>query len=62
VKAHHVVPVHWGAYSMAFHPWNEPVLKSVPEMHARGLKPLTPYQGQVFDAETETNMWFQEVE
>jgi L-ascorbate metabolism protein UlaG (beta-lactamase superfamily) len=30
VGAKHFVPVHWGAYSMALHHWNEPVLKIIP--------------------------------
>jgi len=62
VKARHVVPVHWGAYTMAFHPWSEPVRKSIPEMRRRGLAPLTPYQGQVFDADTLTKEWYLDVE
>ncbi|EKT62920.1 MBL fold metallo-hydrolase [Providencia burhodogranariea] len=62
IKPRRVVPVHWGAYTMAFHPWNEPVRKSIPLMKQKGLHPLTPYQGQVFDAETKTQEWFLNVE
>jgi len=57
-----IVPVHWGAYTMALHPWHEPVRRSVPEMRRRGLKPLTPLQGQVFDYHTETDDWFFQAE
>jgi len=58
VKPQRVVPVHWGAYTMAFHPWDEPVRQSVPRLKQQGLQPLTPLQGQVFDAKTETVEWY----
>jgi L-ascorbate metabolism protein UlaG (beta-lactamase superfamily) len=58
VKAPRVVPIHWGAYTMAFHPWSEPVRRSVPALRQKGIRPLTPYQGQVFDKDTVTEEWF----
>ena len=58
LRPRRVMPVHWGAYSMAYHRWDEPVRRSVPAMRARGLHPLTPLQGQVFDAGTETGEWY----
>ena len=27
VKAKAVMPIHWGAFSLAMHPWNEPAQK-----------------------------------
>lgn len=58
INARRTVPVHWGAYSMAHHPWDEPVRRSVPKLRELGLAPLTPLQGQVFDAQTQTGDWF----
>ena len=58
VKPRRVMRVHWGAYSMAYHPWDEPVRLSVPAMRAPGLQPLTPLLGQVFDAGTVTQEWY----
>ena len=58
VQTHRVVPIHWGAYTIAFHPWNEPVQRSVPLLRQKGIKPLTPYQGQVFDKNTVTEEWY----
>lgn len=58
INARRTMPVHWGAYSMAFHPWDEPVGQSVPKMRELGLSPLTPVQGQVFDVITVTDDWF----
>ncbi|MDO5625355.1 MAG: MBL fold metallo-hydrolase [Pseudomonadota bacterium] len=58
VRARRVMPVHWGAYSMAYHPWDEPVRQSVPAIRALGVNPLTPVLGQVFDAQTVTSEWY----
>lgn len=62
IKPQRIVPVHWGAYAMAFHPWNESVSESIPIMRENGLNPLTPYQGQVFDVKTQSTDWYLESE
>ena len=56
------MPIHWGAYPLALHTWNEPVLKSVPMARALGVNPLTPLLGQVFDINTKTEDWFSVLE
>ena len=53
------MPIHWGAYPLALHAWNEPVLQSIPMAQELGLNPLTPLIGQVFDVDTLTSSWFQ---
>ena len=58
VKPRRAMPVHWGAYSMAYHPWDEPPRRAVPAMRALGLNPLTPLLGQVFDAAMVTPEWY----
>lgn len=52
------MPIHWGAYPMALHRWNDPVLRSIPAARALGINPLIPLLGQVFDADTATSDWF----
>ena len=54
------MPIHWGAYAMALHAWNEPLLQSIPLARSLGVNPLTPLMGQVFDADTATQDWFAE--
>ncbi|WP_071058212.1 MBL fold metallo-hydrolase [Pelistega sp. MC2] len=54
------VPIHWGAYPLSEHTWNEPVLMSIPLVKEYGISPLTPYLGQVFDIDTETTEWYKE--
>lgn len=58
LQARRFVPIHWGAYTIAMHPWNEPVKHSIPAARKLGIHPLTPIQGQVFDTDTETEDWF----
>ena len=53
------MPIHWGAYPLALHAWNDPVLQSIPMAQKFGLNPLTPLIGQVFDVDTLTSSWFQ---
>ena len=54
------MPIHWGAYPMALHAWNKPLLQSLPLARSLGVNPLTPLMRQVFDADTATQDWFAE--
>ena len=45
-------------YALAFHLWNESVLRSAPLVREHGISPLTPLLGQVFDAHTVSENWF----
>ncbi len=58
LKPTRFMPIHWGAYPLALHTWNEPVLKSVPMARTLGVNTLTPLLGQVFDVNTKTEDWF----
>ena len=61
VGARRMMPIHWGAFSLAMHDWDEPVHRSIPLAIERGLPVLTPLIGQVFEADTETELWWEEV-
>ncbi|VEJ20962.1 MBL fold metallo-hydrolase [Neisseria animaloris] len=61
VKTKRFVPVHWGAYALSIHAWNDPVCRSVPLVKQYGIEPLTPVLGQVFDQNTVTREWWLEV-
>lgn len=58
LKPKRFMPIHWGAYALALHSWNEPVERSIPLIEEYGVAPLTPLQGQVFDSQTETEYWW----
>ena len=61
VGTKYFVPVHWGAYSMALHHWNEPVLKSIPLVKSFGIQTLTPIMGQTFTTHTQTTEWYKSI-
>lgn len=61
LKPKRFMPVHWGAYPMALHTWDDPVARSIPLARKRGLDVLTPLQGQVFDADTVTEEWYKDL-
>ena len=46
VRARLYQPVHWGAFTEALHPWNEPVRRAWAEATRRGLPITTPELGQ----------------
>ena len=46
-----LVPVHWGTFVLAFHPWSEPVDRLVREAEARGVTVAVPRPGQPVDVD-----------
>ncbi|MDH2998737.1 hypothetical protein A1D22_02725 [Pasteurellaceae bacterium LFhippo2] len=62
VNAQRFMPVHWGAYPMAIHKWNEPLKLSIPLVEQYGIKVLTPILGEVFDKDTQTEKWWEHLE
>ena len=46
VRARVMLPVHWGAFTEALHPWNEPVRRASAEAARRQLPFTTPELGQ----------------
>ena len=58
MNAKRFVPIHWGAYPMSLHAWNDSVKRSVPAARALGVQPLTPIQGQIFHRDSPTEDWF----
>ena len=61
LNAKRFMPIHWGAYPLSIHSWNEPVLRSIPLVEQMGIKPVTPLLGQVFDKESETSYWWEDL-
>lgn len=59
VGAHCWMPIHWGAYPLSTHAWDESVCKSSALSVARQLPMLTPMLGQVFDRDTSTMRWWE---
>lgn len=48
LRAKILMPVHWGKFSLAMHPWNEPIKRVVIEANKQGLAIATPKIGETF--------------
>lgn len=59
VRARRFMPIHWGAYALSPHRWQEPPEATVAAAEALGLPTLTPRLGQVFGLDTATERWWQ---
>ncbi len=59
VKARNVMPIHWGKFDLAFHNWNEPVIRFRQAATSTDLNVATPYIGQTFklDAPPSERWW-----
>jgi hypothetical protein len=44
-----MIPVHWGTFVLAFHPWAEPADRAWDESKARGVTLALPRPGQRID-------------
>jgi L-ascorbate metabolism protein UlaG (beta-lactamase superfamily) len=49
VKAHYLVPVHWGKFSLSLHPWDEPIIRASRQAEKVGMPLITPLIGQPVD-------------
>lgn len=61
VRTARFMPVHWGAYPLSVHAWDEPVRLSIPLARQKGLATLTPKMGEVFGIESPSTQWWLEV-
>lgn len=46
LKAAMLMPIHWGTFSLAFHPWKEPVERLIDEAAEKNVSLLLPAPGQ----------------
>lgn len=62
LKAKVLMPVHWGKFSLAMHPWNEPVKRVVLAAAAKQFPLVTPKLGEtvVLDTYLPTGRWWPE--
>ncbi len=52
VRAKTIMPIHWGAFKLAMHAWNEPVQRFTKSAEALGLEVITPKIGAAIDIQT----------
>jgi L-ascorbate metabolism protein UlaG (beta-lactamase superfamily) len=44
-----LLPVHWATFNLAYHAWDEPIVRSVAAAKAQGVAIITPRPGEQFD-------------
>ena len=63
VHANWLIPVHWGAYSLSNHAWDEPPQRAVKAADEQGVSLATPRIGQTVnydDIASFTEHWWEE--
>lgn len=59
VKATTLLPVHWGVFDMALHPWDESIRQVYQLALQNEIEILTPLMGEkVIPGETQTSVWW----
>ncbi|MBF0377618.1 MAG: MBL fold metallo-hydrolase [Desulfamplus sp.] len=62
-----LLPIHWGKFNLSLHPWREPIERLLAEAKIKGVRAITPIQGEAIvlseQYETETaqyvvNRWW----
>lgn len=55
------IPVHWGGFALAMHPWKEPIERYSKEAHEKKVKFCTPKIGQLveFNQEPVGQRWYE---
>lgn len=58
------IPIHWGAFELALHPWKEPVERFVKEADKQAQEICLPELGEMVEMKLEPgkNLWFEEYE
>jgi L-ascorbate metabolism protein UlaG (beta-lactamase superfamily) len=60
VGGHTMLPVHWATFNLAYHAWDEPIVRTLAAAKAKDARVITPRVGQVFDfgKPFENSEWF----
>lgn len=51
LRGRKLLPVHWGTFDLAAHPWDEPIRRFVRAAEDKGIEIVTPRLGEVLDFE-----------
>jgi len=63
LKSKYFMPIHWGGFILAMHPWDEPVKESKKLAEEKGLNCLTPKIGSILSKETlneKSHQWWEQ--
>ena len=63
LNSNYFMPIHWGGFTLAMHPWDEPVKESIKLAKQIGLNYFTPKIGEIVSKEKldkKFNSWWEE--
>jgi L-ascorbate metabolism protein UlaG (beta-lactamase superfamily) len=63
VKGRLLLPIHWGAFTLSFHEWTEPIIRVTIAGEEEGIKVLTPAIGETIllhEAPYPSSRWWEE--
>ena len=63
VKSRLMLPIHWGAFSLAMHPWTDPIIRVTAEAKNLDVRITTPMIGEVIaldSASISNSRWWEE--
>ncbi|MCH2215641.1 MAG: MBL fold metallo-hydrolase [Flavobacteriales bacterium] len=52
VKAEKMMPIHWGAFTLSLHDWNDPVKRVIPAAEILGIPVIVPKMGEFVSIES----------
>jgi L-ascorbate metabolism protein UlaG (beta-lactamase superfamily) len=56
-----LLPVHWATFNLAYHAWEEPIVRTLAAAKAQNVRVITPRVGEVYEAgrPLEATRWFE---
>lgn len=62
LKAEYAMPIHWGVFDLAMHPWKESITLVTKEADRTGLKMVTPLMGEKFAVgKDQSKRWWEDL-
>lgn len=64
VEGKKMLPVHWGTFNLAYHPWDEPIIRAQASAVKRDVTLLTPKVGDFLDVHLDEQFsnWWEDVD
>lgn len=64
VEGRKMLPVHWGTFNLAYHPWDEPIIRTLASAEQKNVDLITPKVGELINIHSEVEFpnWWEDVE
>ncbi|MCK9163266.1 MAG: MBL fold metallo-hydrolase [Bacteroidales bacterium] len=64
LNATRIIPIHWGKFALADHPWKEPIEKLMEISKEKNLRLITPMIGEIIELKNESqvfSLWWEDL-